>query len=116
MNPRHPMQPLIRTQEGTVRFKQNAIVRHLLDKGGIDMNMLARMDFTQDDRQQFAQLIGYSLSGFHELSYVSDVVAKQASEEARKQWPDTGGCRDDGCEWHCGVKDESDSPCDGDSL
>jgi len=29
-------------------------------------------DFSQEDREQFAQLIGYSLSGFGELSYVSD--------------------------------------------
>ena len=30
------------------------------------------MPFTREDRQQFAQLIGYSESGYHDLSYVSD--------------------------------------------
>jgi hypothetical protein len=36
------------------------------------MNSLAEHDFSPEDREQFAQLIGYSLSGFGELSYVSD--------------------------------------------
>lgn len=66
----HPMQPLIPDERGMIRFKANAIVRHLLDHGGIDLNALARMDFSTEDREQFAQLIGYSLNGFGELSYV----------------------------------------------
>jgi hypothetical protein len=37
------------------------------------MNTLATMTFSDDDRRQFAQLIGYSLSGYGELrSYVDD--------------------------------------------
>lgn len=36
------------------------------------MNDLACMEFSQEDREQFAQLIGYSLSGYGDLSYVSD--------------------------------------------
>lgn len=35
------------------------------------MAELARQDFPQVDREQFAQLIGYSLSGYSDLSYVS---------------------------------------------
>jgi hypothetical protein len=38
------------------------------------MNHLAEMDFSAEDREQFAQLIGYSLSGFGELDYVSDAT------------------------------------------
>jgi hypothetical protein len=68
---KHPIQPLV-DNHGTLRFKENAIVRHLLDHGGIDMNKLAMLPFENEDRVQFAQLIGYSLSGFGELSYVSD--------------------------------------------
>lgn len=45
-----------------VRFKANAIVRHLLDAGPFDMNQLAMMKFPREDREQFAELIGYSLS------------------------------------------------------
>jgi len=36
------------------------------------MSKIAVMDFTADDRRQFAQLIGYSLRGYSELSYVDD--------------------------------------------
>lgn len=64
---KQPIQPIVDN-----RFVVNKIVEYLLDNGGIDMNDLARKDFTQDDRQQFAQLIGYSLSGYADLGYVSD--------------------------------------------
>lgn len=69
---KNPIQPLELDKHKTLRFKSNAIVRHLLDSGTIDMNALAMMKFSKDDRQQFAQLIGYSLSGYGELSYVDD--------------------------------------------
>lgn len=69
---KHPIQPLELDDSGTVRFKPNKLVQYLLDNGGIDMNHLARQQFTHDEREQFAQLIGYSLSGYGELSYVSD--------------------------------------------
>ena len=68
----HPIQPLEKDDKGTLRFKANKIVGYLLDNGGIDMNKLSVMDFSDEDRQQFAQLIGYSLSGYGELGYVSD--------------------------------------------
>lgn len=68
---RHPLQPLAPDDHGTVRFKENAIVRYLLDAGPFDLNVLAGMDFSREDWEQLAQLIGYSLSGFGGLSYVS---------------------------------------------
>lgn len=76
---RHPIQPLETDAQGTLRFKGNAIVRHLLDNGGIDLNQIGRMTFSQEDREQFAQLIGYSHSGFGELSYVSDETYQAAA-------------------------------------
>lgn len=72
----HPIQPIICDQHGVVRFKSNGIVRYLLDHGGFDMNAIARLPFDLRDREQFAQLIGYSVSGFGDLSYVRpDTVA-----------------------------------------
>jgi hypothetical protein len=62
------MRPLQPIKDG--RFEANAIVEYLLDKGPFDMNHLGTLGFSQEDREQFAQLIGYSLSGFSELSYV----------------------------------------------
>lgn len=68
----HPIQPLELDEHGTLRFKKNSIVRYLLDHGGIDMNGLAMLEFEDNDREQFAMLIGYSLGGFADLSYVSE--------------------------------------------
>lgn len=75
---KHPIQPLERDTRGVIRFKSNAIVRHLLDHGGINMNDIARLEFSQEDREQFAQLIGYSHSGSGDLGYVSDEVWEAA--------------------------------------
>lgn len=81
---KHPVQPLELDSKGVLRFKSNAIVRHLLDHGGIDLNTIARLDFKQEDREQFAQLIGYSHSGGGDLSYVSDELWYSASEMYEK--------------------------------
>lgn len=73
---KNPIQPIIKDENGVLRFKKNSIVAFLIDwstKRGIGMNELALMGFSNDDRQQFAQLIGYSLSGYSELSYVDDI-------------------------------------------
>jgi len=76
----NPMQPLVTDPSGTIRFKPNKIVQYLLDRGPFDMNHLAIQDFSDDDRSQFAQLIGYSRSGFSELSYVGDRIWEKVCE------------------------------------
>lgn len=38
--------------------------------------------FPQDDQEQFAQLIGYSVSGFASLSYASEATVRVADEIA----------------------------------
>lgn len=81
---KQPIQPLVTDQHGTLRFKENAIVRYLLDKGGVTLNDLALIPFSQDDRMQFAQLIGYSLSGFSDLSYVDDATFEAATAMAEQ--------------------------------
>jgi hypothetical protein len=66
----HPAQPIVVASDGVVRFKCNPIVRWLLDAGPFDMNTIAlKPEFTVEDRRQFAQLIGYSVSGYGDLSY-----------------------------------------------
>lgn len=84
----HPVQPLAPDEHGIVRFKANAIVKHLLEHGGIDMNDLARLDFSAEDHEQIAQLIGYSLSGFGGLSYVRPdtyAVAERMAERGQTE-------------------------------
>lgn len=83
---KNPTQPLIIDKFGTVRFKINKLVKYLLDKGGLNMNDLAAAarseKFSKNDQEQFAQLIGYSVSGFGDLSYVSDETYEKVSDEA----------------------------------
>ena len=62
-----PIQPI---KDG--RFVPNRIVEKLLEVAPIDLNDIAVMDFTDQERIQFAQLIGYSVDGFGSLSYVDD--------------------------------------------
>jgi hypothetical protein len=59
---RHPIQPL--QMEGEVlRFKRNKIVEKLLETSSLDLNDIACMGFSEEDRLQLNQLIGYSHSG-----------------------------------------------------
>lgn len=84
------MQPLHVAPDGMLRFRVNPIVRFLLDNNGrgeyagkrIDMNELACVDATDDEFAQFAELIGYSLGGYSELSYVTG--ERYAKAEAQK--------------------------------
>jgi len=112
----HPMQPVHLDEHGVIRFRKNVIVDVLVDRdsergrvypdfpartnGGL--NWISMQDFSQEDQEQLAQLIGYSVSGYHELDYVSDESAAQASKLAREILPKAGGCRDDGCPCHGG--------------
>lgn len=71
---RVPMQPIVHADDGVIRFRANAIVRYLLDHGGIDLNQIARLpNIPREDAAQFAQLIGYSVSGYGELPYALGV-------------------------------------------
>lgn len=88
-----------------------ARARHLvattpIHLGMLDLNKIrspiASVDFSQEDREQFAQLMGYPISGYHELSYVSDESAAEASRRADHLVPGAGGCRDHGCPIHGG--------------
>lgn len=76
---KHPMQPIEFDDQGTARFKQNALVRYLLDAGPIDLNQLAVLpNIPNEDHEQLAQLIGYSVSGFGDLSYADPKTVAQA--------------------------------------
>jgi hypothetical protein len=71
---KQPIQPITVDGHGVIRFKENAMVQALLDHGqkhGLGLNELHMMDFSADDRMQLAQLIGYSVSGYGSLSYVT---------------------------------------------
>lgn len=80
----HPMQPVVVAQDKCHRFLENKMVNHLYEWArdrGMGLNEMAVMGFSDEDRMQFAQLIGYSVSGYGELGYVSD---KSYEEAARR--------------------------------
>lgn len=82
-----PMQPIVLDDRGRPVFQENPIVRFLLDWAkarGMGLNELQMMSFDNCDREHFAQLIGYSVGGYSELSYVSDVSYNKAEAEAKK--------------------------------
>ena len=86
---KQPIQPLEEDEHGTMRFKKNKLVEYLLDHGGLDMNDLAiaeaKENFTREDQEQFAQLIGYSLDGFGTLSYATDETYETAYKMANER-------------------------------
>ena len=82
MNHPQPMQPIITDENGTFRFRKNAIVRYLRDS--LNLNDLAEMAFPQSDWDQFIQLIGYSLDGYIDNPLVSD-EAKLMVEQLNKK-------------------------------
>lgn len=101
--PRNPMQPVVIGPGGSPRFKANEIVRALLDfanECGFGLNEIAKMRFTRNDRRQFAELIGYTIRGYHELDYVSDDDADSATRAARRVQRGFQACRDRGCKIH----------------
>lgn len=77
-----PLQPIVKDQRGQPRFKGNKIIIWLFEnhaKGAtLDLNKIACMDFPDEDREQLAMLLGYSLGGFSELSYVSNETYEAA--------------------------------------
>lgn len=86
------MQPIGWDGRGVIRFKQNAIVDHLLDEcrrlGGPDLNQIAidvaTGKFTVEDQIQLAQLVGYSVSGFGTLGYAPRDMVRRADDRAKK--------------------------------
>lgn len=85
MIPKHPMQPLVTDDTGTIRFRENKIVRFLLEQGPFDLNSLVPMAlkrFPVSDLEQFYQLIGYSVSGYGELSFIRPETVEKADQKA----------------------------------
>lgn len=78
-----PLQPVILDKNGVIRFKANTIIEYLYDRGYLDLNLIACLQFSQEDKEQFAQLLGYSLSGFLDLSFISKKTARKVAKIER---------------------------------
>jgi hypothetical protein len=80
-NTRHPIQPIVVDALGIHRFKENGIVRWLVEfaRGhGTDLDDLHAMAFSNEDWSQVNQLYGYSVSGFADLSCSPDDVVLES--------------------------------------
>jgi hypothetical protein len=96
--PKHPVQPLIKDKDGIIRFQENPIVSVLKDfcQTGqkIDLNGIWALGdrgmVSRDDLAHFYQLIGYSVSGYEELSALPlpenfEEMKKKASTMRKKK-------------------------------
>lgn len=84
---KNPMQPVVLAADGVVRFKENKIITYLLhfaERRGIDLNQIASMDFDRDDYSQLMQLLGYSVSGYGNLSSANRNHVRRADSAAEK--------------------------------
>lgn len=81
----HPMQPVVLDRGGVAHFKSNTLVRYLLDAGPYDLDHLHLLpNIPPEDHVQLAQLIGYSVSGFGDLSFVPRDVVQEAGKRAAR--------------------------------
>jgi hypothetical protein len=59
--------------DGIKRFRENKLITQLVKQAGghglHDMNYVATLDASREDRAQLAQLIGYSVDGYQSLDY-----------------------------------------------
>lgn len=83
----YPMQPITFDPAGVLRFEENPIVSYLAREAS-DLNHLAIWCATNKVdakyQEQLAQMIGYSLSGYGTLSYVTDESYDRAERLADK--------------------------------
>jgi hypothetical protein len=86
----HPMQPVVMDERGTVRFRGNAIVERLFREGIIDLNKISLWDVPVEDAEQFWQLLGYTVSGYGDLSFIRPEVVAKADGAADALLKDRG--------------------------
>lgn len=81
---KHPLQTIVRAEDGVIRFQGNVLVQHLLDSypGGAAALRLACPAADNGDWEQLDQLLGWSVSGFGDLPYVSRETIEAADAVA----------------------------------
>ncbi len=78
---KHPTQPTELDERGVLRFRRNAIICWLCDTGRLNLNETRMLPGVSDeDHQQLAQLLGYSVSGYGDLSYVDDAAWERVDD------------------------------------
>jgi len=83
------MQPLILDTNGVVRFKANSLVTYLVNFAsqsnmGVEYLWKQLPNIPEEDKEQFAQLIGYPVIGFGDLPFVSTEAFTKALKQRQK--------------------------------
>jgi hypothetical protein len=84
----HAMQPIYLDPRGVIRFKANAIIRKFFCRDDEQMSRMISLndihveDFPIEDVEQFWQLLGYSVSGYGDLSFVRKKTVALADRKA----------------------------------
>ena len=85
---KHPQQPIGTAEDGVVRFKGNSIIEDLFQSRALDLNEINRRvyrgDFPKEDYVQLTQLLGYSVSGWGDLSTSPPEMVAAADKEAER--------------------------------
>jgi len=77
---RNPMQPMTTNQDGYHYFKANEIVKYILIASQVNIDeILCDPKFTDDDKRQFMQLVGFSLNRYGDMSCVDTEAYEIAS-------------------------------------
>jgi hypothetical protein len=68
-------------EQGVQRFKENGVLKYLFDRGALDLNEIARIyhtkkPFSQRDYAELNMMLGYSVSGWCDLSAFQDMDVK----------------------------------------
>jgi len=83
-----PNAQFVRDENGVFRFKENALVRWLMDGGKISLNDMAvafqNGHFKLDEYMEFYQGLGYSLSGFLEIGAFDKEVRRRFRKHSEK--------------------------------
>ena len=77
----YPMQPVYLDKDGVARFKANAVVDWLFRSNGMDLNRIPTDALDVGDVEVFWQMLGYSVSGYGDLSFVRDETVARADAE-----------------------------------
>ena len=75
------MRPLVDVN-GVIRFKQNAVIRWLFEQGHLNLNRIPVDELPLEDVEEFWQMLGYSVSGYGELSFIRPETVAEADEVA----------------------------------
>jgi hypothetical protein len=81
---KQPMQPIVVADDGVVRFQANKVIEWIVDSGKVSLDDVAMLKVPVGDKEQFWQMLGYSVSGYGGLLFVRRKTRLKASSKAAR--------------------------------